>query len=270
MLYNSEYTANPEESSDNGERRRQKLVVHTRDGKIAYGFTLVMNKHTDGFNLELVDKHNQPLRKAAHFEFKDLKAVFYVKSFDGKFDPAKYDHAMPDDGVPLVLIFQDGEIVKGHTNGHGWTREPRFYFVPEESTSNNLGMLVERAATAQILTPEGYKKMQETELEDFVTQHSKDGVSREELLGDFEFSKHNYLQALRHYREVREQHDGPHIRKKLCTAKYNVAVCHIRQRDYQRALRYMELVLKLDPTHEQARRKVDQLREHLVKHRHSG
>ena len=88
------------------------------------------------------------------------------------------------------------------------------------------------------------------------------------LLGDFHFSKHSYVQALRHYREVREKEDTPHIRKKLCTAKYNVAVCHIHQRDYQRALRYMELVLELDPTHEQAKRKVEQLREHLTKHRH--
>jgi hypothetical protein len=191
-----------------------------------------------------------------------------VKSYDGKFDPEKYDHSMPENAVPLVLVFEDGETIKGHALGSNWMREPRFFFVPEESTSNNIGMLVERTATKQVLTPGEYKKMQHAEVEAFISQHAKAGMSREELLGDFQFGKHNYVQALRHYREVQEKEDTPHIRKKLCTAKYNVAVCHIRQRDYQRALRYMELVLELDPSHEQALRKVEQLREHLVKHRH--
>jgi tetratricopeptide (TPR) repeat protein len=265
MLYNSSSRPKPEEGGDAGERRRQKLVVRSRDGKVAFGFTLSLNKSAEGFHMELVDKHNQSLGKSVYVQFKDIKAVFYVKSFDGRFDPDKYDHSKPDNGVPLVLIFEDGEIAKGYSLGPGYAREPRFFFTPEESDSNNLGMLVERAAVAQILSPEEYKKLQHDEVETYVSQHAKPGTSREELLGDFQFGKHEYLQALRHYREVREKEDSAHIRKKLCTAKYNVAVCHIRQRDYQRALRYMELVLELDPTHEQALRKVDQLREHLAK-----
>ncbi len=267
MLYESDSRSRSEEGGDNGERRRQRLAVHDREGKVSYGFSMVMNRQSEGFHLEIVDKYNQPTGKSVHFHFKDLKAVFYVKSYDGKFDPEKYDHSMPENGVPLVLLFEDGETIKGHALGHQWTREPRFFFVPEENTSNNIGILVERAATKQILTPGEYKKMQQQEVEDFISQHAKAGISREELLGDFHFGKHNYVQALRHYREVREKEDTAHIRKKLCTATYNVAVCHIRQHDYQRALRYMELVLELDPAHEQALRKVDQLREHLVKHR---
>ncbi len=268
MLYNSDFTTKSEDGGDSGERRRQRLAVHDRAGKVAYGFAMVMNKHAEGFNLEVVDKTNQPTGKSVRFQFKDLKAVFYVKSYDGRFDPERYDHSVPENGVPLVLIFEDGEIITGHALGSNWTREPRFSFVPEDRASNNIGMLVERAATKEILTPEAYKKRQQAELEAFVGQNAKPGISREELLGDFHFGRHDYLQALRHYREVREKEDTAHIRKKLCTAKYNVAVCHIRQHDYQRALRYMELVLELDPAHEQAKHKVEQLREYLVKHRH--
>lgn len=268
MLFNSASRSTPEEGGDTGERQRQRLVVRTLEGKAVYGFTLALNKAAEGFHLDLVDKHNQSLGKSVHVQFKDLKAVFYVKSYDGRFDPDKYDHTMPENGVPLVLIFEDGEIAKGFALGSGYKREPRFYFAPQEPESNNIGMLVERTAVAQILTPEEYKKMQAAEMEEFVLQHEKPGMSREELIGDFHFGKHSYLPALRHYRVVREKEDSARIRKKLCTAKYNVAVCHIRQRDYQRALRYMELVLSLDPTHEQARRKVDQLREHLAKRYH--
>ena len=268
MHYDSDLRTRSEDGGDGGERRRQRLAVHDRDGKVTYGFAMVMNRQAEGFNLEVVDKNNQPSGKSVHFEFKGLKAVFYVKSYDGRFDPEKYDHSLPANGVPLVLIFEDGEIMKGHALGQNWMREPRFFFVPEESTSNNIGMLVERTAARQILTPDEYRKMQQAEVDAFVSEHAKAGTSREELLGDFHLGKHNYVQALRHYREVQEREDTVHIRKKLCTAKYNVAVCHIRQRDYQRALRYMELVLELDPTHEQALKKVEQLREHLVKRRH--
>ena len=269
MLFGSGSRQKSEENADGGERRRQRLVVRTREGKVAYGFTMALNKNAEGFHLDLVDKNNQPLGKAVHVQFKDLKAIYYVKSYDGRFDPDKYDHTMPDNGVPLVLLFEDGEIVKGHALGTGYVREPRFYFVPEERESNNIGMLVERAAVSKILSPDEYKKMQDGEVEDYIRTHEKPGISRAEVLGDFHFSKHNYLQALRCYREVRDREDSPRIRKKLCTAKYNVAVCHIRQRDYQRALRYMELVLALDPAHEQALRKAEQLREHLAKRRHS-
>jgi tetratricopeptide (TPR) repeat protein len=227
-----------------------------------------MNRQAEGFHLQVVDKYNQPTGKSVYFQFKDVKCVFYVKSYDGRFDPEKYDHSMPEGGVPLVLVFEDGETIKGHALSNTWMRELRFFFVPEDSASNNIGMLVERTAATQILTPDEYKKMQHAEVEAFLARHTRPGMSRGELLGDFYFGKHNYVQALRHYREVREKEDTAHIRKKLCTAKYNVAVCHIRQRDYQGALRYMELVLELDPDHEQAKRKAEQLREHLTKHRH--
>ena len=268
MLFDSLSRTKPEEGTDSEIRRRQMLVVRGREGSVTFGFAMVLNKNSEGFHLDLVGKHNQPLGKSVYVQFKDLKAVFYVKSYYGRFDPDKYDHTMPDNGIPLVLRFEDGEIIKGFALNAQWVREPRFYFVPEDRMSNNTGMLVERTAVTQILTPEEYKRMQDAEMEAFITEHAKPGISREELLGDFHFSKHSYLQALRHYREVREKEDTAHIRKKLCAAKYNVAVCQIRQRDYQRALRYMELVLELDPTHEQARKRVDQLREHLSKRRH--
>jgi len=224
MSYDSDVRSRSEEGSDSGERRRQRLVVHDREGKITYGFTLVMNRQGEGFHLQVVDKHSQPSGKSVYIQFKDIKAVFYVKSYDGRFDPDKYDHSMPEGGVPLVLVFEDGETVKGHALNNSWVREPRFFFVPEDHTSNNLGMLVERTAARQVLTPEEYKRMQHAEVEAFVQQHAKPGTSREELLGDFFFGKHNFVQALRHYREVREKEDTPHIRKKLCTAKYNVGV----------------------------------------------
>ena len=47
MLYSSDNRENSESDSDSGARRRQKMVVHTRDGQIAYGFTLVLNTTSD-------------------------------------------------------------------------------------------------------------------------------------------------------------------------------------------------------------------------------
>ena len=179
MMYDSGLNVRSEAGADSGERRRQRLVVHDRDGTVAYGFAVVMNRQAEGFHLEVVDKHNQPTGKSVYFQFKDVKAVFYVKSYDGRFDPEKYDHGMPSNGVPLVIIFEDGETIKGHALSSTWTREQRFFFVPEDSASNNLGMLVERTAAKQILSPDEHKRMLHAEVEAFVAAHGKPGMSRE-------------------------------------------------------------------------------------------
>ncbi len=94
----------------------------------------------------------------------------------------------------------------------------------------------------------------------------KSGMSKDECLGDFYFSKHDYRTAARHYRTAREQHEeDAHLRKKLCAARYNLAMRHIKQKDYVQALRIMERILELDPKHTHAFEKARKLRAHLSK-----
>lgn len=247
-------------------RSRPRLVVHTKAGKTAYGFCLSLNKNADAFNLELVDKENQSLGKSMHVSFGELKAVFTVKSFDGRFDPSAFTHEMPQDVVPVVLEFFDGEILSGYASSK-YAQESRFFFYPEDPNGNNISVLVERSALVGTMTPKEYKRKLHQEFEAFLANRvQRANETKGELEGDFYFDKGNYFKALRHYKELEDTGAGSsRLQRKMCATLYNVAVCHIRKHDYDRAIRYMEMVLARDPGHESANKRLAQLREHILK-----
>ncbi len=253
-------------NDDSRERRiRQRLVVHTKAGRTLLGFSFSLNRNADSFHLDLVDRNNQALGKSVHVPFSDVKAIYTVKSFDGRFDPTQFDHTIPEDSPRMVVEFIDGELLVGYPASPYKNDEPRFVFIPEDRNGNNLSVLVERSAVAQMLTPEEHKHKLQRDFEEFLsTRSGRTDLSREELLGDYHFHKKNYFKALKHYQTVREQEgENSRLRKKLCAAKYNVAICHIRQKDYEKALRYFEMVLALDSGHDPARKGMAQVLEHL-------
>lgn len=247
-------------------RSRPRLVVHTKTGKVAYGFCLSLNKNADAFNLELVDKENVSLGKSMNVAFGDVKGVFTVKSFDGRFDPSAFVHEMPPDVVPVVLEFFDGEVISGYASPK-YTQEARFFFYPDDTNGNNISVLVERTALTSAMAPKEYKRKLHQEFEAFMANHvQRPNESKTELEGDFYFDKGNYFKALKHYREVEESGEpSSRLQRKVCATLYNVAVCHIRKHDYDRAIRYMEMVLARDPSHESALKRLSQLREHVSK-----
>ena len=256
--------------SEGAEKRtRQRLVVHLKNGRTARGFCLALNKVSDGFNLELVDENNQSIEKSVHIPFGELKAVFYVKSFDGRFNPEQHPHEIPESAIPVVLEFFDGEIVSGFVTSPKYMQEPRFLFIPEDAEGNNLSILVERTAVLSGMTPEEYKQRLHKEFESFL-QHKvqMSDESRTELEGDFYFGKGNYQKALRKYREVEKATSGsPRLSRKMTATLFNVGICNIRKHNYGRALQYMEMVLTRDPDHSQAQKRAEQLRAHLMKKR---
>ena len=65
---------------------RQRLVVHMKDDEVHLGVCFALNLNSDGFHLDLVDKRGQPQEKTIFVPYVDFKAVYSVKSFDGKFD----------------------------------------------------------------------------------------------------------------------------------------------------------------------------------------
>lgn len=256
--------------SDGAEKRtRQRLVVHLKNGRTARGFCLALNKVADGFNLELVDANNQSIEKSVHVPFGELKGVFYVKSFDGRFNPEQFPQETPENALPVVLEFFDGEIVSGFVTSPKYMQEPRFLFIPDDPNGNNLSVLVERTAILSGMTPEEYKQRLHKEFESFL-QHKVQlsDETRTELEGDFYFGKGNYQKALRKYREV-EKTDKASTRlsRKMTATLFNVGICNIRKHSYERALQYMEMVLARDPRHDQALKRVEQLRAHLLKKR---
>ena len=248
-------------------RERQKLIVRTKKGERYYGMCFALNKNSPGFHLDLQNKNGLPLNRTQHVLFNDIKAVFYVKSFDGRFNPEEFQpESIPRNKI-VAIEFDDGETVLGRPVHATWQEDPRFFVVPEERDSNNIMILVERSAINAIHDVEDYKKQRHQEFSDYVRKNRKPGTSKEECIGDYYFSNRNYKDALRYYRTAKDQ-DGltDSLRKKLCASMYNLGMRYIKQKDYPRALKVMDHALDIDPNHDQCLRKAKQLKAHIAKH----
>jgi len=245
---------------------RQRLVVHTQEGQVACGVCLALNIDAEGFHLDLVDRHGGPLGKTVYVLFRELKAVFYVKSYAGEANADQDHSSWRPEGNPLVIEFKDGEVLQGQTLHIHRPEESRFYVVPDDPGTNNLRVLVERRAVKQIYTPEEYQARQEQEIEHFVQEQAKLGVTRNEALGDFYFERRDYLRALEYYRNAqREGVMSSRLPKKVASSKYNIGVRCIKQRDFHGAVEYMKLALQTDPTNVRAKKKLAQLEAHIAR-----
>ena len=247
---------------------RQRLIVREMDGTVHMGVCFALNPHSDGFHLELVDRHGHPKEKSRYIPFKNLKGVYYVKSFDGDFDKNQHFHHNHTIGRPMVVVFKDDEVLTGYTVHAYNEATPRFYIIPDDPDTNNISVLVERNAVEGVYNPDEYKRRKQQEIEDFIKKHPIEGATKEELHGDFHFHHHQYVRALKYYRMAqREDPDSLRVRKKIVMAQYNIGVRYVKNHDYERALACMELVLEMDPANMRAQHKIEQLREYLAKHK---
>ena len=241
--------------------QRQRLVVHTRDHEMLYGVSFSMNLRAEDFHLDLVDKHGEPQGETKQIYFEDLKAVYYVKSFDGKFDPDKRYAGMHEMGEEIVIDFSDGETLRGYKSQNYNERDPRFYMIPEDQMSNNISILVERRAVKEMYSVAESRRRRHDEADAYLQEHKVQGLVRDELMGDFYFEKREYRRSYKHYVMAHDEKPGEaRIRSKMISAQYNVGAQYIKQRDYERALHCMRAVLRIDPEHERAKEKSHKLR----------
>lgn len=250
-------------------RERQKLVVRMKKGEVHCGMSFDLNRKMPEFHLDLQNLKGESLNRTVRIAFEEVKAVFYVKSFDGHFIADDFQAWHLPDIRPIAIKFFDGEALMGRPAHASWKEEDRFYLLPEKQDGNNMMILVERSAVESIHDAKSYMQQQQRAYETFKQEHMKPGMPEEECRGDFHFSRQEYNDAMRCYRIVRDKEPvNERIVRKICAARYNLGVRHIRNRDYEQALHDMYLVLKLDPHHTHAREKVVQLEAHIAKHRH--
>ena len=82
----------------------------------------------------------------------ELKALFFVKSFEG--DPSHHRSNEPLPGTKVVgrrirVVFKDGEVMVGTTQGYDRSR-PGFFLVPLDAAGNNERCFVVAAATKEV------------------------------------------------------------------------------------------------------------------------
>lgn len=105
-----------------------------QNGTVLKGFTNDFLPAKDHFHLSA--EGQSPGTRPAEIRVAELKAVFFVKSFQG--DPQHEEITDPNAGKPgagrlIRVVFKDGETLVGTTQGYDRSR-PGFFVVPVDPT----------------------------------------------------------------------------------------------------------------------------------------
>ena len=126
-----------------------KVVARFADGRVLKGTTTDFLPAKAYFHMNVVDgAAAEPLT----IPVADLKALFFVKDFDGTPDRAKqkdFDPARPMPGRRIKVVFKDGEELTGVTQGYQPDR-PGFFVEPADPGSNNERCFVVAAAAEEV------------------------------------------------------------------------------------------------------------------------
>ncbi|MFI5184686.1 MAG: DUF6982 domain-containing protein [Vicinamibacteria bacterium] len=125
-----------------------RVVARFQDGRLMKGFTTDFLPAKDHFHLTL-EEHGAGA-KPVEIRVAELKAIFFVKSFEG--DPQHRGSQEPSPGAAgrrLRVVFKDGEVVVGTTQGYDRTR-PGFFVIPIDPGGNNERCFVVAAATQEV------------------------------------------------------------------------------------------------------------------------
>jgi len=129
---------------------QNKIVVRYQDGRLMKGITNDFFPNKDMFHLVPMDA--PPGSKPLEVHVPELKAVFFVKDFDGNpeyNDRKEFDTNKPIVGRKIKVVFRDGELMIGTTHGYQPNR-PGFFVVPADLQSNIERCFVVTSATQEV------------------------------------------------------------------------------------------------------------------------
>ncbi len=264
--YRKEYSKLAEEHQRDRlrkKRQKQRLVVRFSDGRILKGTSYTIDLDAAGFHLLPRETHAD---ESEYVRFADVKAVFFVRDFDGKFDRKAVQEEWVPEGSEVTVEFPDGEVVEGFSLTSLDEDRPRFHMIPKDQKGNNISMIVERANTLGV-----HHGHMAAELAAVSRRGERETpLSQEETLGDFYFETKNYLAALPQYEEAFKKHrSSTRLRRKITLTKYNIGVHYIKTKDYNAAINVFKEVLREEPDthtkfHREAKRKLLKLRRALA------
>ena len=127
-----------------------KVVARFADGRLIKGMTADFLPAKDRFHVS--DMSAPPGTEPVEIQTSDLKALFFVKDYDGNPDHVEanqFDPARPPAGRQIAVTFWDGEVLVGTTTGYQPSR-PGFFLVPADPESNIERCYVVSAATREV------------------------------------------------------------------------------------------------------------------------
>jgi len=129
---------------------QHKIVVRYFDGRILKGTSadFMPNKHL----FHMVPLDEPPGTKPQEILVRELKAVFFVRDYDGNAQYQERKEFSPDRhaaGRKIKVVFKDEELLVGTTQGYQPGR-PGFFVFPADPQSNNDRSFVVSAATKEV------------------------------------------------------------------------------------------------------------------------
>lgn len=129
-----------------------KIVVRFRDGTMVKGYTHDFNPNKGIFHVAKAQEGNAVVEVSTA----DMKAVFFVKSFEGdkehpNFDDFSMEKFKSIPGLKLKIVFFDNEVIYGSSHGYSPQRKGFFIF-PANKELNHERVFVIRDATVSVET----------------------------------------------------------------------------------------------------------------------
>lgn len=127
-----------------------QVVARFPDGRILRGHTNDFLPNKDYFHIALDGAAQDAEPVTVHVT--ELKAIFFVKDLKGKPGHRKMNEFDPLRKLPgrkIQVVFKDGEVIKGTTQGYQPGR-PGFFMVPVDPLSNNERCYIVAKATREI------------------------------------------------------------------------------------------------------------------------
>jgi len=127
-----------------------QVVAHTKTGQLIKGITNNFLPNKESFHL--LPAGSAPGSKPMEVFLNQLKAVFFVKDLQGQRDHQEknaFDPYAFQQGKKIRVVFQDGEVLVGLTQGYQPGR-PGFFMVPADPKSNNERCYIVASSTKEV------------------------------------------------------------------------------------------------------------------------
>jgi hypothetical protein len=129
---------------------QNKIVVRYQDGRILKGTSADFMPNKDLFHIVPMD--SPPGKKPEEIHAHELKAVFFVKDYNGNAQYKKRNEFSPGSSVAgrkIKVVFKDEELLVGTTQGYQPGR-PGFFVFPADTQSNNERCYVVATAAKEV------------------------------------------------------------------------------------------------------------------------
>jgi len=125
-----------------------KVVIGCLDGRRLKGYVSNFSATRDRFRL--FPAENSPHQAGTDVELKTLKAIFFVKDFEGNREHKDaYDPNAQGHGRKIEVTFRDGEKIAGTTEGYN-PQKPGFFLFPADPESNNVRVFIVNSNVQQV------------------------------------------------------------------------------------------------------------------------